>query len=885
MGAAQALMGIEGCMVILHGSQGCATYIRRHMATHYNEPIDIASSSLTEHGTVYGGEENLIKGVKNLITLYRPKAIGVLTTCLAETIGEDINAIIKKIPENEIKNVSLIPVSTAGYAGAHTDGFESATRAVVEKFAKEKAKPNGCINIIACEMSCADGRYIKNILDKMKIKYAMLPDISQNLDRPYAKNYERLASGGTKISDIEKMSGAKGSLSIGLFTPEKSSSAHYLYEKFAVEYARLPLPIGLENSIKFFDALSQISGEKIPKEIEEEKGRMIDAMIDSHKYNASGRAAVFGEPELVYGLACLCLENGILPVICATGSKCKDLRPSLEAKIKKLAQLKLEKDFYIADGADFSEIEEAVRNLKPNVLIGSSDARRIEEKTGIPLIRTGFPIHDRIGGQRQLKIGFEGSLNLLDEITNALIKQTADTYRQFNYDAHFKGASKINDIPATQKSETLTIRKSAAVNSQLSLKHPCFSCGAAHTNARLHLPVAPECNISCNYCLRKYDCANESRPGITSSVLTPDEAAERFIEVKKRLQNLSVVGIAGPGDALANFDAVRETLSKIREIDKDVIFCLSTNGLMLPFYANDLISLSVSHVTVTINSVYARTGEKIYKSINYLGKIYTGAQAAEILLKNQLDGLKFLSSKGVVCKVNIVDLAGVNEEDISDIVKTVKSCGASITNIMQMIPVKGTPFENLPLVSMSEINKKRKECENIMPQMFHCKQCRADAAGLLGQDKPVFQFQTKEQAVSDVNIKPLLPSGRSCAVRYAAASKSGVLIDLHFGMAGEFYIYEYDERTDKLKMIEKRGVEKYCSGKTDCGDKTDKIGKIIFTIKDCAAVFCMRIGDAPAKRLKENAISVYETYDTIEDGIRKVINERINEEERVGEMY
>ncbi|MDR1940982.1 MAG: radical SAM protein, partial [Endomicrobium sp.] len=606
MGATQALMGIEGCMVILHGSQGCSTYIRRHMATHYNEPIDIASSSLNEHGTVYGGAENLIKGIKNLIALYNPKAVGILTTCLAETIGEDINRIIKEIPKKEIKKVKLIPVSTAGYSGTHTDGFESAARAVVETLVLKKAKNNDYINIIPCEMSCADIRFIKETLNMMKIKYVMLPDISQNLDRPYMKKYERLALGGTKLSDIKKMSGAKHTLSIGIFTRQNSCAAHYLYEKFGVPYTKIPMPVGFENSVKFFEEIAKISGKKIPAQIEEQKGRIIDAMIDSHKYNASGRAAIFGEPELVYSAACCCIENGILPVICATGSKCKDLKPALETKISQLAAVKSEEDFYISDDADFSEIEEAVNNLHPNILIGSSDARRIEEKTKIPLIRTGFPIHDRVGGQRRLNAGFAGSLNLLDEITNALIKETSDTYRAYNFEKHFKqenGGLKTENLNGAKNEQTLIgapvlisdsgfagSQNSAFKLSPLSLKHPCFNCGAAHTNARLHLPIAPACNISCNYCLRKYDCANESRPGIASAVLSPQEALQRFIEVKNKMPNLTVVGIAGPGDALANFKALSSTLNEIRKADKDIAFCISTNGLMLPFYADDLVN-------------------------------------------------------------------------------------------------------------------------------------------------------------------------------------------------------------------------------------------------------------------------------------------------------
>ncbi|MFA9377677.1 MAG: radical SAM protein [Lachnotalea sp.] len=271
------------------------------------------------------------------------------------------------------------------------------------------------------------------------------------------------------------------------------------------------------------------------------------------------------------------------------------------------------------------------------------------------------------------------------------------------------------------------------------LNHPCFNCGAS-SNARIHLPIAPKCNIQCNYCVRKFDCINESRPGVASKILLPKEAVARFIEVKNKLPNLTVVGIAGPGDALANFDEVEETLSQIRELDPDITFCLSTNGLMLPFYANHLIELGVSHVTVTLNTVNVETGAKIYDHVTYLGKTYTGVEGATILLQNQLTGIRYLSSMGIVVKVNIVLLKGINENEVENVSKMVKECGCKITNIMHHIPVQGSVFETIATISKVEHNRIRKECESILPQMYHCKQCRADAVGMLNHDVSLEMF-------------------------------------------------------------------------------------------------------------------------------------------------
>jgi len=276
------------------------------------------------------------------------------------------------------------------------------------------------------------------------------------------------------------------------------------------------------------------------------------------------------------------------------------------------------------------------------------------------------------------------------------------------------------------------------------LNHPCFNCNASN-NARIHLPIAPKCNIQCNYCVRKFDCINESRPGVTSNILSPEEAVNRYLEANKVLPHLTVIGIAGPGDALANFEEVKETLSRIRNINPDITFCLSTNGLMLPFYANHLISLGVSHVTVTVNTVNPQTGAKIYKHINYLGKKYIGCEAATILLENQLNGIRYLSEKGIVVKVNIVLLKGINDSEIKDIVQKVSECGCKITNIMKHIPVKESAFEMLEGIGMEEQNQIRRECESILPQMYHCKQCRADAVGTLSLDLDITKLERNDK--------------------------------------------------------------------------------------------------------------------------------------------
>ncbi len=858
MGSVSAFYGIKKCMTILHGSQGCSTYIRRHMATHYNEPVDIASSSLTEEGTVFGGESNLIKGLENMIALYNPEIIGVATTCLAETIGEDINRIINEFYEKHPEaNVKIIPVSSAGYSGTQYEGFFKALKAIVENVEMD-IKKNSKVNIITGLISPADTRYLKRLLDAMKIDYILLPDISDNLDGEYKKLYNRLSEGGTSIEEISLMGGAKLTIELSTFIKGEDSPAEYLYETYGVPYVRCSLPVGLRDTDMFIRQLVKAGG-TMSAEIKKERGRYLDSIIDSHKYNSEGRAVIFGEPDFVYSTVRLCTENGIMPVVVATGSKCSSLSNLLTEEIQKASDYAFVEKFKIVDDCDFDTIEKYALELGANLMIGSSDGRRIEEKHKLPLVRCAFPIHDNIGGQRIRILGYEGSITLLDKITNTLLTQKEHSFRSSLYNQYYKADPETKSdmgeavLPVETTSEDLK-----AINLKKSATHPCFNgCGSGY--ARIHLPIAPKCNIQCNYCVRKYDCPNESRPGVTTEILSPEQALEKYKIVKEKMPNLTVVGIAGPGDSLADFENTRKTLALIRKFDPQVTFCLSTNGLLLPLYAEELAGLGVSHVTVTMNAINATIGAKIYKHIDYMGNRYFGEVGAAILMANQMAGLKKLSTLGVVCKVNVVMLKGINEYHVRQVVKKAKELGCHISNIMQLIPVAGSAFENMPLTSNKEIMEMRKICGEVMPQMYHCRQCRADAVGTLDNDQSIeFRGCTSEK--------------KQESMLFAVSSKSGVLVDQHFGHATDFYIYEYLNKS--IRFREKRSVSKYCDGSESCdgmggGNKEGKMDAILEAVKDCNGVVAMRIGEVPKQKLKEQSIEIFTTYDRIEDAVKK----------------
>ncbi|WP_292390887.1 nitrogenase component 1 [Methanosarcina sp. UBA5] len=435
MGSALAFKGIENTMVLYHGSQGCSTYMRLQLAHHFREPVDIASSSLSEKGAVYGGRENLKKGLRNVINRYNPKVIGVATTCLAETIGDDVPAIIREFKEEEgigddpEKYIIIIPVSTPSYGESHVSGYIKALDAVVRKFAEKPGEEsavkvqNEKLNVIPVEsLSPADVRELKEIFEIMAEDYIFLPDISETFDAPLREYLPKIASGGTPLSEIADMPNSQASLGLGIVS--KNLAVKYLEESHDVPGYSVPIPIGLSNTDSFFTELVKILGCPIPEKYLKERGRLLDAMVDVHKYLYGVKAAVYGDPDLVFSLTTFMLELGMNPVLIATGSKSRDFGTRMRQIIEKINP---ELEPVVLDGIDFDTLNDAVRECSPEILIGNSNGRYIAKACDIPLVRVGLPIHDRVGAQRILTVGYRGALELLDRITNAILEAT-DTF-------------------------------------------------------------------------------------------------------------------------------------------------------------------------------------------------------------------------------------------------------------------------------------------------------------------------------------------------------------------------------------------------------------------------------------------------------------------------
>ena len=388
-------------------------------------------------------------------------------------------------------------------------------------------------------------------------------------------------------------------------------------------------------------------------------------------------------------------------------------------------------------------------------------------------------------------------------------------------------------------------------------RHPCFNKASAGSCGRVHLPVAPKCNIQCNYCNRKYDCVNESRPGVTSSVLKPFQAAEYMDKVLEKEPRITVAGIAGPGDPFANPAETLETMRLLNEKHPHLIFCLSTNGMGLLPYLDDVAALGVSHVTITISAVDPAIGAKIYAWVKDGNVVYRGEQGAKILLERQLAAIKGLKERGVIVKINSIVIPGVNDEHLVEVAKVCAELGADIQNMIPLKPTEDTPFSHLPEPGKETVLPLRKEAGKVIDQMTHCKRCRADAVGLLGDDQSTALCGTL-QACS--KLKPL--EAKMSRPFVAVATREGMLVNRHLGEAKSFQIWGESE-TGGFRLVGERPAPQ-----SGCGPQrwTD----LAETLKDCRAVLCAAVGETPKALLKEHDVDTHVVDGFIQDALKAV---------------
>ena len=422
LGAALVFKGIANSVPLLHGSQGCSTYIRRYMISHFKEPLDIACSNFGEETAIFGGGANIKLALDNIRRQYDPELIGIATTCLSETIGDDVPMFLKAYrdanPDEDLP--ALVHVATPSYQGTHMQGFHGAVRALVETLAESTPRSERpAVNLFPGMVSPADLRHLKAVLADFEATGNLLPDYSDTLNGPLWTEYQRIPEGGTPVAAIRSTGGAAATIECGwVLAGEEATAGTWLEKAFGVPLHRMGMPVGIVQTDRFLQVLAAVSGRPIPQKYLAQRGRLLDAMVDGHKHFNGVRAAIFGEEDLVVGLAAYCGELGIVPVLCATGGG----NGRFEKTVRSVVPESFNDRMQIFEDADFVTIEKMLEKMDADLLIGNSKGFAMSRRLQLPLIRVGFPVHDRVDGSRLLHVGYRGAQRLFDRIANTLIE-------------------------------------------------------------------------------------------------------------------------------------------------------------------------------------------------------------------------------------------------------------------------------------------------------------------------------------------------------------------------------------------------------------------------------------------------------------------------------
>lgn len=404
----------------------------------------------------------------------------------------------------------------------------------------------------------------------------------------------------------------------------------------------------------------------------------------------------------------------------------------------------------------------------------------------------------------------------------------------------------------------------AAPNASPLRGHPCFDAEARHRFGRIHLPVAPRCNLQCNFCNRKFDCLNESRPGVTSAVLSPHQALAYLTDVVGQRPEIAVVGLAGPGDPFANPEETMETLRLVHARFPQLLLCVATNGLAIGPHIDELAELKVSHVTLTINAIDPEIGAEIYAWIRDGKRPLRGAAGAALLLERQLDAIHRLKARGLVVKVNSIIIPGINDDHIPEVAKAIAHFGVDIMNAMPLVHVEGAAFEDIEPPDGLLTARLRLQCGLHLPQMSHCARCRADAVGLIGESMGAAQVATLDH-YAKMTLKPAEATLRPCV---AVASMEGALVNQHLGEAERLLIYEphpHDAGAFQLREIRPA---------PPAGGGEERWLELAALLKDCRAFLVSAAGRMPFGVLTQAGIKVIEMEGLVDEGLRAVYENR-----------
>jgi nitrogenase molybdenum-iron protein beta chain len=412
VGAMYAALGIHKCLPHSHGSQGCCSFHRMFLTRNFRDPVMASTSSFTEGAAVFGGGSNLKTAIKNVFSIYDPDIIAVHTTCLSETIGDDIPSAIaaSQIPEGKI----VIHANTPSYVGSHVTGFSNMVKGMVKYLSANTKTPNNKVNVIPGFVNPGDMREIKRIMKMMDIPSIMFPDTSNVLDAPMNGKYSMYPKGGTKVEDLKDTGNSLATIALGQFA---SADAAYELEKKCKVPAKLgKTPLGIKATDEFLMTLSKLTQKPIPEELEEERGQLVDVMVDCHYHYHGKKVAIFGDPDLVLSLMEFTISLGMIPKYVLTGTPGEAFE-------------KEAKEMFAAAGidgkakaaGDLFALHQWMKEEPVDLLMGGTHGKYIARAEDVPFVRIGFPILDRSVHSYMPIVGYKGAMRVIEMISNTLL--------------------------------------------------------------------------------------------------------------------------------------------------------------------------------------------------------------------------------------------------------------------------------------------------------------------------------------------------------------------------------------------------------------------------------------------------------------------------------
>jgi nitrogenase molybdenum-iron protein NifN len=438
IGAALAFMGLRGCMPLLHGSQGCTSFGLVLFVRHFREAIPMQTTAMSEVATVLGGYENVEQAVLNIVKRAKPEIIGIASTGVTETKGDDVHGYIRLIRQNhpELRDFPIVYVSTPDFKDAFQDGWAKAVARLVEDLVKTPVNPARRdpkqVNVLpGSHLTPGDIDELRTIIEDFGLEPTFLPDLGGSLDGHIPDEFTPTTIGGVGVNEVAAMGNAGWTIAIGA---QMRAAAEAMQKKTGLPYRLFERLCGLAANDELMAFLTEISGRPAPMKYRRQRGQLVDAMLDGHFHIGGRKLAIGAEPDLLYDVGSFLHEMGakIEAAVTTTQSPVLEKLPADEVLI-----------------GDLEDLETQAKAKGCNLLVTHSHGRQAAERLNIPFYRLGIPMFDRLGAGHQLSVGYRGSRDLIFHVANLIVadheqnhQPTPETWRNPWGDAeHESGAA------------------------------------------------------------------------------------------------------------------------------------------------------------------------------------------------------------------------------------------------------------------------------------------------------------------------------------------------------------------------------------------------------------------------------------------------------------